>query len=96
MAFIIMLVALETLVAAESGRAGQKRWHRDSSTLSASHPILQVSERGRTSAVRVMRSDQDLSHSAECADATVVGIGADAAWRRHPGFAVEPLGDDAA
>jgi hypothetical protein len=91
MAFIVVPIVLVTGAAAW---VTQRQWHRSSRSASAPNATLQARTDGRTSAVRLLRSDEDLSRALERANATTVRIAADVASRRYARFAVVPARDD--
>jgi hypothetical protein len=96
MSLIVVIAVLVTLVAGTAAWVVQRRRHHFSESVSALDETASIRTYGSTSAVRLLRSDEDLSQALERANATSVRIAADMASRRYARFADAPLHDDAA
>jgi hypothetical protein len=95
MALIVVPVVFVALVAGTITWFTQRRRHRSSSSAIGPDETIRIRRYGNTSAVRLLRSDEELSQALERANATSVRIAADTASRRYARFAVVPLHDDA-
>jgi hypothetical protein len=95
MDLVVVPVVFATLVAGTIACVTQRRRHRSSSSANGADETVRIGTYGNTSAVRVLRSDEDLSEALERANATSVRIAAETASRRYARFAVVPLHDDA-
>jgi hypothetical protein len=94
MSLIVVIAVFAALVAGTTVWVMQGRRYASSGS-EALEETVRIRTYGNTSAVRVLRSDEDLSQALERANATSVRIAADVASRRYARFAVAPL-DDAA
>jgi uncharacterized membrane protein affecting hemolysin expression len=95
MPLIIVIAVVVVLAVGAAAWVVQRRRHLSESA-SALDETARIRKSGNTSAVRLLRSDDDVSQALERANASSVRIAADIASRRYARFAVAPLHDDAA
>jgi hypothetical protein len=96
MSLIVVIAVSVVLAAGTTAWLVQRRRHSFLESASALDETARIRTFGTPSAVRVLRSDADLSQALERANAASVRIAADMASRRYARFAIAPLHDDVA